>query len=90
MPSRLAVHDRNFGAVDFDDGVVDAHATQGREHMFGGGNQRAFTVAENGCKVGGDDGFLDGGNFAVGVIKAGPDKNKTRIHRCRSDREANG
>ena len=85
---RAAVHDRNFGTVDFDDGVVDAHAAQGSEHMFRGGNQRAFTVAENGRKIGGGDGFRDGGNFAVGLIEAGADKNKTRIHRCRSERQA--
>ena len=85
---RAAVHDRNFGTVDFDDGVVDAHAAQGSEHMLGGGNQRAFAVAENGRKIGGGDGFRDGGNFAVGLIKAGADKNKTRIHRCRSKRQA--
>ena len=85
---RAAVHDRNFGAVDFDDGVVDAHAAQGSEHMLGGGNQRAFTVAQNGRKIGGDHGFGDGGNFAVGIIEAGADKNKTRIDRCRSERQA--
>ena len=87
--SRAAIHDRNFGAVDFDGGVVDAHAAQGSEHMFGGGNQRAFTIAQNGRKVGGDDGFGDGGNFAVGIIEAGADKNKTCIDRCRSERKAN-
>ena len=85
---RAAVHDRNFGTVDFDDGVIDAHAAQGSEHMFGGGNQRAFAVAENGSKIGGGNGFRDGGNFAVGLIKAGADKNKTRIHRSRSKRQA--
>ncbi len=52
-----AVHDRNFGAIDFDGGVVDAHAAQRSEHMLGGGDQRAVAVAENGCKFGGDHGF---------------------------------
>ena len=85
---RAAVHDRNFGTVDFDDGVVDAHAAQGSEHMFRGGNQRAFTIAQNGRKVSGDDGFGDGGNFAIGIIEAGADKNKTCIHRSRSERQA--
>ncbi len=85
---RAAVHDRNFGTVDFDDGVIDAHAAQGSEHMLGGGDQRAFAVAENGSKIGGGDRFRDGGNFAVGLIKAGADKNKTRIHRSRSKRQA--
>ena len=56
--------------------------------MLGRGNQRAFAVAENGGKIGGGDGFSEGGNFAVGLIKAGADKNKTRIHRSRSKRQA--
>ena len=85
---RAAVHDRNFGAVDFDDRVVDAHAAQGSEHMLGGRNQRTFAVAEYGRKIGGGYGFGDGGNFAVGLIEAGADKNKTCIHRSRSKRQA--
>ena len=56
--------------------------------MFRSGNQRAFAVAENGSKIGGGHGFRECGNFAVGLIKAGTDKNKTRIHRCRSKRQA--
>ena len=87
---RAAVHDRNFGAVDFDGGVVDAHAAQRREHVFGGGNQRTFAVAENGGEFGGDHGFGDGRNFAVGAFKTGADKNKTCIDRCRSDGQADG
>ena len=55
--------------------------------MLGGGDQRSLAVAENGCKFGGNDGFGDGADFAVAAIKAGADKNKTRIHGCRSDRE---
>ena len=88
--SRAAVHDRNFRAVDFDGGVVDAHAAQRSKHVFGGGDQRTFAVAENGCKFGGDHGFRDRGNFAVGIIKTGADKNKTCIDGCRSDGEIDG
>ena len=47
-----AVHDRNFGAVDFDDGIVDAEAMQGREHVFGGRYRRAAVVAEHGGEFG--------------------------------------
>jgi hypothetical protein len=85
-----AVHDRNFRTIDFDDGVVDAHATQCSKHMFGGGDQRTIAVAENGCKIGGDDGFRGGRNFTVGIIEAGADKNKTCIDGCRSKRKTNG
>jgi len=58
--------------------------------MFRSGNQRAFAIAENGRQIGGGYGFCDGRNFAVGFIKAGADKNKTRIHRSRSKRQADG
>ena len=52
-----AVHDRNFRTIDLDGGVIDAHAPQRSEHMFGGGNQRTFAVAQHGCKFGGDHGL---------------------------------
>ena len=57
------------------------------KHMLGGGNQRTFAVAQNGGEFGGDHGFGDRGNFAVGIIEAGADKNKTCIDRCRSERQ---
>ena len=60
-----AVHDRNFRTVDFDGGVIDAHAAQRSEHMLGGGNQRTFAVAQHGGEFGGDHGFGGGLNFAV-------------------------
>ncbi len=82
-----AVHDRNFGTVDFDGGVIDAHAAQGSQHMFGRGDQRTFAVAKNGRQIRWRSRNRDGRNFAVGVIKTGTDKNKTCIHRCRSERK---
>ena len=88
--SRAAVHDRNFGTIDFDGGVIDAHAPQGSKHMLGGGNQRAFAVAQHGGEFGGDHGFGGGLNFAVGAIKSGADKNKTCIDRCRSKGKVDG
>ncbi len=88
--SRAAVHDRNFGAIDLDGGVVDAHAAQRSKHVFRGGNQRTFMVAENGRKFGGDHGFCNRGNFAIGIIQTGADKNKTCIDGCRSNGEING
>ncbi len=83
--SRAAVHDRNFRAVDFDRGVIDAHAAQSREHMLGGGDQRTVAVAQHGGEFGCDHGFGNRLNFAVGAIESAADKNKTRIDRCRSD-----
>jgi len=58
--------------------------------MLGGRNQRAFAVTEYSRKIGGGYGFSECGNFAVSLIKAGADKNKTRIDRCRSERQADG
>ena len=60
-----AVHDRNFGAIDLDRGVVDAHSAQCREHMLGGGDQRTFAVAQHGREFGSDHGFGGGLNFPV-------------------------
>ena len=85
-----AVHDRNFRTIDFDGGVVDAHATQRSKHMLGGGDQRTVAVAENGCKFGCDDGFGGCRNFTVGAVQAGADKNKTCIDGCRSERQTDG
>ena len=85
-----AVHDRNFRTVDFDGGVVDAHAAQRSEHMFGGGNQRTLAVAQHGGKFGGDHGFGGGLNFAIAAIETGADKNKTCIDRCRSKGQTDG
>ncbi len=58
--------------------------------MLGGGNQWTFAVAQNGCKFGGDHGFGGGLNFAVAAVQTGADKNKTRIHRCRSEGQTYG
>ena len=69
--SGAAVHDRHFRPVDFDGGVIDAHAAQRGQNMFGGGNERTLVVAQHGREIGGDDGGRDGGNF---TISAGEDK----------------
>ena len=80
-----AVHDRHFRTVDLDDGVVDPHATQCGKHVLGGGNQRTFAVAQDGCELGRDHRLRRGTNFAVAALKSRADKNKTRIEGCRSD-----
>ena len=50
---RAAVHDRRFGTVDLDDGVVDAEAAQRRHDVFDGGDARAaLVVAQNGREFG--------------------------------------
>src|SRR5581483_8451423 len=87
---RAAIHDRNFGTVDLDGGVVDAHAAERCEHMLGGRNQGQLAVAEDCCEFGGNNGVGGGADLAIAAIKSGADKNKTRIDRCRSDGEADG
>ena len=83
--SGAAVHDRNFRTIDFDSGVIDAHAAQGGEHMLGGGDERALAVAQHGREFGCDHRFGGRLNLAVDAVEAGADKNKTCIDRCRSD-----
>ena len=53
------------------------------------GNQRAFVVAQHGLELGGSHGTGRGLNFAIAALEAGADKNKTRIHGCRPDRQTN-
>ena len=62
-----AVHDRNFRAVDFDDGVIDAKAVQRGKHMFGGRDGRAVMVAEHGGEFGRRHRAVMGAQFAVGL-----------------------
>ena len=88
--SGAAVHDRHFRPVDFDGGVIDAHAAQRCEHMLGGGNQRPFAVAQHGREFGCDHGISGGLNFAVGTLKPGADKNKTCIDGRRSKGKIDG
>ena len=87
---RAAVHDRYFGTVDFDGGVVDAHATQCGKHMFGGRNKRPFGVPQDGSEFGRDHGIGGGLDLAVAALEARAYKNETCIHGCRSDGETYG
>ena len=60
-----AVHDRHFGSVDFDDGVVDAEAGERRQHMLGGRAQRAVGVADHRGEFGRGHGADVGANLAI-------------------------
>ena len=82
--SGAAVHDRDFGAIDLDDGVIDAHAAQRGQNMLGRGNQRPFTVTENRGEFGGDHGTGGSLNLPLASIEPGPDENIPRIDRCGS------
>src|SRR5579871_3110385 len=54
------------------------------KHVLGGRNQRLVAVAKHSCEFGGNNGIGGGADLAIAAIKAGADKNKTRIDRCRS------
>ena len=84
-----AVHDRNFRPIDFDRGVVNAHAAQRGQNVLRGRDQRPFAVTQHRREFGRDHSIGSGGDFAVCTIETGADKNKTRIDRCRSQRETN-
>ena len=88
--SRAAVHDRDFRTVDFDRGVVDAHAPQRGEYVFRGGDQRALSVAQNGCEFSGDHGLRRGLDLAVATVQTSADKNEAGIDGCRSEDQTNG
>src|SRR5262249_60569735 len=62
---RAAVHDRRFGTIDFNDGVVDAEARERGQHVLGGGYQRPGGVAQHGGEFGGGDRAHVGGKVTV-------------------------
>src|SRR4029078_11964950 len=49
-PLCAAFHDRLFGAVDLDQGVVDAKPAQRGQQMLDGGDGSAIAVAEHGAQ----------------------------------------
>ena len=72
-----AVENRQLQVVDLDDHVVDAHADEGREQVFGGGDQHALAhqtgrVAHFGHVAAG------GGNLEVIQVGAPEDNPRTR------------
>jgi hypothetical protein len=71
-------------------GVVDAHATEGGEHMFGGRNERAIAVAKHGCEVGRNHRLMTRGNLAIGAFEAGADENDAGVGVCRIEGECRG
>jgi len=83
--SRAAVHDRNFRAVDFDGGVIDAHAPAVQQSTCSAvdtsGPSRSPSTVANSVEIT-DSAVAE--TFAVASLKAGADKNKTCIGGCRS------
>src|SRR6266849_5696819 len=60
-----SVHDRHFGAVDFNYGVVDAKSGQRGQHMLRRRTQRAFGVSQHSGKLGGRNSAHIGTHFTV-------------------------
>ena len=82
---RAAVHDRGFRAVDLDDRIVDAESAQRRQHMLGGGDQRARRITQHGGEFSGGDGTDIGADFAVtATAQSGADEPQYR-YRPRPD-----
>ena len=82
-----AVHDRNFGAVDLDQGVVDAETAQGGEQMFDRCHGGAVAVAKHGAERYAGDVALVGsdlGAFGMAVRKKETDASVT-ISRTKRD-----
>ena len=80
-----AVEDGHFEIIDFDEGVVDAHAVEGAEQVLGGGDQHALAHQAGGiadllhvAPTGGDG----------EAFKIGADENDTGGGRGREDANA--
>ena len=60
---RAAVEDGQLQVVELDDGVVDAHADEGREQVLGGGDEDALLHQAGGvadfCDVLADGGYVE-------------------------------
>jgi len=64
-----AVHDGNFRAIDFDNGIVDAEAMQRSKNMFGGRYSRSGMIAKHRGKFRRRYGAIIGLELAVLAIR---------------------
>ena len=88
---RAAVADWSLGTVKLDDHIVDAETADRGQHMFGGANQRAGSVAEHGLEFGGSYGMHIGTDFTlVTALPAGADEDDSGIRIGGMQRERNG
>jgi len=82
-----AIEDGNFEVIDFDEGVVYAHAVEGAEQVLGGGDQHALAH-----QAGGVTDFLHvaptGGNGET--FEIGADENDAGGGRGGEDTDADG
>src|SRR5262249_26262356 len=46
-PAGAAIHDRDFGAVDFDQGIVDTETAESGKEMLDGGNGKSIAIAKH-------------------------------------------
>ncbi len=76
---RAAVHDRHFGAIDFNQGIVDAEPAQGGENMFGGRAKDARFVAQNGGEFRRSHSTVISADFALPTVRIGPRKHDAGV-----------
>src|SRR5215468_9532397 len=85
---RAAVHDRRFGTIDFNDGVVDAEARERGQYVLGGGYQRPGGVAQHGGEFGGGDRAHVGGDLTIlPAVDMGADKAQAGVGVGRMQRQ---
>ena len=84
-----AIHDRHFGAIDFDKRVIDLAPCQGGHQMLDRADQwLAIIAAQNGAKPGIDDIIPQGFHFD-NRIEIGAPENNSRVHLARQQGERN-
>jgi hypothetical protein len=64
-----AVHDGNFRAVQFDNGIIDAATGQRRHQMFDGADGAVVIIADHGAETRIDDGIEARGNVARAILQ---------------------
>jgi len=81
-----AVHDRHFGSVELDHGVVDAEHGEGRHQVLDGGDGDAGGVTDDGAELGLADRLARDGHAIVAVGHVGPDEDDAGVGRRRANR----
>ena len=83
---RAAVEDGDFEVVELHDGVVDAHADEGRQQVLGGGDEHAFLHQAGGVA---DLGDVAADGFDFKAVKVGAAKHNARARGGRQDSKMN-
>ena len=86
-----AIHDRNFGTVDFDDDVIETKTVNRGEHMLGRRYGRTVAVAEHSGKFCRSDRTEIGGKFAISLaVDSGAPEYDAGVGLGRMERNGDG